>query len=146
MNAMKSLSIALCLLAVACASADLPPPQVAKQLAPDGVLRAALSTRDPVSHDVARELARRLQVPLQETDFGGSYDVAFMLPEAARAAQLDFTGPYMVLDGRPRVIAVRRGREEAGDYLRDFVEDLRASGFVAKAIERRSASARASTP
>lgn len=143
---MKSLSIALCLLAVACASGDLPPPQVAHQLAPEGTLRAALATNDPVSHDVARELARRLQVPLVETDFGGAYDIAFMLPEAARAAQLDFTAPYLVLDGRQRVIAVRRGRPEAGDYLRDFVENLRASGFVAKAIERRSASARATTP
>lgn len=146
MTVMKSLSLALCLLLAACAGADLPPSKVASELAPSGTLRAALAVNDPVSRDVASELARRLQVPLAETDFGGAYDVAFMLPEAARAAQLDFTEPYLVLDGRVRVIAVRRGRPEAGDYLRDFVADLRASGFVAEAIERRSASARATTP
>jgi len=143
---MKSLSLALCLLLAACAGTDLPPASIARELAPSGTLRAALAANDPVSREVAGELARRLQVPLAETDFGGAYDVAFMLPEAARAAQLDFTGPYLVLDGRLRVIAVRRGRPEASGYLRDFVADLRASGFVAQAIERRSASARATTP
>ena len=146
MTVMKSLSLALCLLLAACAGTDLPPSSIARELAPSGTLRAALAANDPVSREVAGELARRLQVPLAETDFGGAYDVAFMLPEAARAAQLDFTGPYLVLDGRLRVIALRRGRPEAGGYLRDFVADLRASGFVAEAIERRSASARATTP
>jgi hypothetical protein len=141
---MKRLLVVLCLAAAACA--DLPPSQAAKELAPGGRLRAALAANDPVSADVARNLARRLGVRLDATTFGAPFDVAFMLPEAARAAQLDFTAPYIVLDGRPRVIALARGRPAAGDYLRDFLEELEASRFVAEAIERRGVQARASAP
>ena len=136
----------LCLVAVACVTADVPPPQAARELVPLGRLRAALAPDDPVSRDVARELARRLQVRVEATTFDAPFDVAFMLPEAARAAQLDFTEPYIILDGRPQVIALGRGRPEAGEYLRSFVDELQASGFVAAAIERRGAKARASAP
>jgi hypothetical protein len=140
------LFLALCLLAAGCADVPLAPHGVASQLAPGGRLRAALASGDPVSEDVARNLARRLGVRLQTTTFGAPFDVAFMLPEAARAAQLDFTAPYVILDGRPRVIALPRGRPAAGDYLRDFLDELKATGFVAEAIERRGVSARASVP
>lgn len=136
----------LCLALAACTAADLTPPDVAKQLAPTGRLRAALASSDPVSEDVARNLAKRLRVPLAPTTFGASFDVAFMLPEAARAAQLDSTAPYIILDGRPRVIALARGRPAAGDYLREFLEELKASRFVVEAIERRGIQARASAP
>jgi hypothetical protein len=143
---MTRLVALLCLVAAACMTADVPPPEAAKELVPVGRLRAALAPDDPVSRDVARELARRLRVRLEATTFDAPFDVAFTLPEAARAAQLDFTEPYIILDGRPRVIAVARGRPEAGEYLRSFVDELQASGFVASAIERRGAKARASAP
>jgi len=138
--------VLLCLAVAACTAADLTPPEVTKQLAPTGRLRAALASNDPVSADVARDLARRLGVRLDATTFSAPFDVAFMLPEAARAAQLDATAPYIILDGRPRVIALARGRPAAGDYLRDFLEELKASRFVAEAIERRGVQARASAP
>ena len=134
------------LLVAGCVTADVPPAEAAKELTPVGRLRAALSPDDPVSRDVARELAHRLHVRLEATTFDAPFDVAFVVPEAARAAQLDFTEPYIILDGRPQVIALARGRPEAGEYLRSFVDELQASGFVAAAIERRGARARASAP
>ena len=136
----------LCLVAGSCAGVDLAPQDVTSQLAPTGRLRAALAANDPVASDVARLLARRLGVPLQATTFDAPFDVSFALAEAARASQLDFTSPYVVLDDRPRVIAIPRGRPAAGAYLRDFVDELRDSGFIASAIERRDARSRARAP
>lgn len=134
------------LLIAGCAPIDAPPPDIVKELAPTGQLRAALEADDRVAREVARDLARRLRVRLQATTFDAPFDIAFVLPEAARAAQLDFTAPYMILDGRPRVIAVARGRPEAGEYLRDFLDNLKASGFLAAAIERNGMRERASVP
>lgn len=143
---MKSIVLALCLLACACAAPGSAPPDIVEALAPSGALRAAIAANDPVSGEVALQLARRLGVPLVKTTFDARYDVAFALPEAARAAQLDFTAPYLVLDGRPRVIAIARGREQAADYVRAFLEEMKASGVVAQAIEHNGARARASVP
>lgn len=143
---MKSFLLAFFLLASACAAPGSAPPDIVEALAPTGALRAALASNDPVSAEVARQLARRLGVPLVATTFDARYDVAFALPEAARAAQLDFTEPYLVLDGRPRVIAIARGREQAGDYVRGFVEEMKATGGIAHAIERNGAQSRASVP
>lgn len=143
---MRALLLVLCLLVGACAGADIAPQDVVSQLAPTGRLRAAMARDDPLAPELARSLARRLGVPLATTSFDAPFDVAFALPEAARAAQLDFTSPYVVLDGRPRVIALPRGRPQAGDYLRDFVDELRDSGAIAEAIERRGAGKRASAP
>jgi hypothetical protein len=44
------------------------------------------------------------------------------------------------------VIALARGRPEAGEYLRDFLDELKASGFVAASIERNGMKGRASAP
>ncbi len=45
-----------------------------------------------------------------------------------------------VVDGRftvvQQAVGTPKGREAAAKYLRDFVEDIKASGFVAKTIER----------
>jgi polar amino acid transport system substrate-binding protein len=47
---------------------------------------------------------------------------------------------YRLLDERftaiPHAAAVPAGREAAARYLRQFIEELKASGFVAKALER----------
>jgi ABC-type amino acid transport substrate-binding protein len=137
--------LALCLPA-ACVTADRPPAAAIRELAPNGQLRAALAKDDAVSRDVARELAKRLGVRVEPTSFDFPFDVAFIVPEAARAAQLDFTPPYVILDGHPLVIALGRGRPEASDYLRGFLDELKASGFVAASIDRRGMSGRASTP
>ena len=98
--------------------------EAARTLAPSGTLRAALNfgntvlaqrdgaTGEPrgVSTELARELARRLDLPLtfvpfeQAGDvFGGmkrqAWDIAFLAIEPARAAEIDFTAPYVLIEG-----------------------------------------------
>jgi polar amino acid transport system substrate-binding protein len=95
-----------------------------RQIAPKGVLRASinLSNRvlaapgeaggDPrgVSVDLARALAGRLGVALQPITFDGAgrsvdavaageADVGFFAVDPARAAQLSFTAPYVLIEG-----------------------------------------------
>src|SRR6266705_316520 len=95
-----------------------------KELAPSGKLRAAinfgnpvLAQKDPatgeprgVSGDLARELARRLGVPIEFVAFEtagkvfdavqqGAWDIAFLAIDPVRAAGIDFTAPYVVIEG-----------------------------------------------
>jgi polar amino acid transport system substrate-binding protein len=94
------------------------------ELAPHGTLRAAinfgntvLSKRGPtleesggVSVAIARELAKRLDVPLQLVPFDGAgdvvavahddvFDVAFMAIDPKRAGDVSFTAPYVLIEG-----------------------------------------------
>ena len=100
------------------------PRNVVSELAPTGKLRAAINfgnlvlvQKDPaggeprgVSPDLARELARRLGVPIEYVSFdaagkvfdalqAGVWDVAFLAIDPARAAGIDFTAPYVVIEG-----------------------------------------------
>jgi polar amino acid transport system substrate-binding protein len=97
---------------------------VVTQLAPSGRLRAAinfgnlvLAQKDPasgepggVSAELARELARRLGVAVEFVTFdaagkvfdalaAGAWDVAFMAIDPARATAIDFTAPYVLIEG-----------------------------------------------
>jgi len=102
---------------------------VVKDLAPAGGLRAAInygngvlaqrgpSEQEPrgVSGDLARELARRLGVPVHFVSFDGAgkvfdalgatppdplaWDIAFLAIEPARAAEIAFTAPYVLIEG-----------------------------------------------
>lgn len=95
---------------------------VASDLAPNGVLRAAINLGNPVlaqgtpaapvgvTVDIARELAARLGVPVDLTCFAaaresfeamarGDADICFLAVEPARAAQVAFTAPYVVIEG-----------------------------------------------
>ncbi|HYM30990.1 MAG TPA: ABC transporter substrate-binding protein [Candidatus Cybelea sp.] len=99
-------------------------PDISKELAPSGRLRAAinfgnpvLAQKDPangeprgVSAELARELARRLGVPVAFVTFVGAgqvfealksdaWDVAFLAIDPVRAAGIDFTAPYVVIEG-----------------------------------------------
>jgi len=117
----RLVSIALVMLLGGCATAGAPPEAV-KELAPTGKLRAAinygnsvLAQRDPatgeprgVSADLARELAVRLGVPIEYVTFDaagkvfaavGTWDVAFLAIDPARAAEIDFTAPYVIIEG-----------------------------------------------
>jgi polar amino acid transport system substrate-binding protein len=101
-----------------------PAAEIAKELAPTGTLRAAinfgnpvLAQKDPttgeprgVSADLARELARRLNVPLEFVTFdaagkvfeglkGNRWDIAFLAIEPVRAAEIAFTAPYVIIEG-----------------------------------------------
>ena len=107
-----------------CATVPVVPPGARSELAPTGKLRAAinfgnpvLAQKDPatgeprgVSVDLARELGRRLGVPVVLVTFDaagkvfdalktGSWDIAFMAIDPARAAEIVFTAPYVVIEG-----------------------------------------------
>ncbi len=109
----------------ACATATVnPAPAVRAALAPTGSLRAAINVGNPVlaredaatgeasgvSVDLARELARRLGVPLVivtvhtaaksvEALKTGASDVAFVAIDPARAVDLNYTAPYVLIEG-----------------------------------------------
>ena len=100
------------------------PADLVKDLAPTGKLRAAinlgnmvLAQKDPatgdmrgVTVDLARELARRVGLPLELVPFdaagkvfealkAGAWDVAFLAIEPVRAAEIAFTAPYVIIEG-----------------------------------------------
>jgi polar amino acid transport system substrate-binding protein len=100
------------------------PPDVLADLAPAGKLLAAinfgnivLAQKDPVSGeprgisaDLATELARRLGVPVQFVTYDtagkvadavttDAWNICFLANEPARAAEIAFTAPYVVIEG-----------------------------------------------
>lgn len=101
-----------------------PTAQTRWQLAPAGKLRAAINLGNPVlaqkdavsgelrgvSVDLARELGRRLGVPVEFVVFdaagkvsdalkSGAWDIAFLAIDPERAQGIDFTAPYVVIEG-----------------------------------------------
>jgi polar amino acid transport system substrate-binding protein len=100
-----------------------PSPEVVKQLAPTGKLRAAinfgngvLAQKGPdgevrgVSVELARALGRRLGVPVELISLqaagksfaavaAGDADVGFIAIDPARAAKVDYTPPYVIIEG-----------------------------------------------
>ena len=97
---------------------------VLHDLAPDGRIRAAinfgnpvLAQKDPqtgraqgVSVDLAHELGRRLDVPVELVTFDAAvkvfealktaaWDVAFLAIDPVRAAEISFTPPYVIIEG-----------------------------------------------
>jgi polar amino acid transport system substrate-binding protein len=99
-------------------------PNVLHDLAPTGKVRAALNLVNTVlvqkntetgelggvAVDLARELARRLGVPAELIEFHGAgtvfeaatkgaWDIAFLAIDPARAANVSFTAPYLIIEG-----------------------------------------------
>jgi polar amino acid transport system substrate-binding protein len=97
---------------------------VLRELAPTGVLRAAINfgnsvlaqrdeaTGEPrgVSIDLARELGQRLNLRLELVTFdaagkvfealkSGAWDVAFLAVDPARSTEIIFTAPYVLIEG-----------------------------------------------
>ncbi len=110
-----------CLLPLAAAAAS---PTPAQDLAPTGTLRVAmnfgnpvLAQRDPASGEprgvasaLAHELAKRLGVPLTFVPFDSAgqvtdaiprnaWDIAFLAVDPVRAAEIEFTAPYVIIEG-----------------------------------------------
>src|ERR1700745_3039688 len=127
------------------AMADTIPRNVVTELAPTGKLRAAinfgnvvLAQKDPasgeprgVSAELARELAKRLGVPIEFVTFDaagkvfdalqkGAWDIAFMAIDPVRAAGIDFTAPYVVIEGA-YVVPVDSPLKTVEDVARDAV-------------------------
>jgi polar amino acid transport system substrate-binding protein len=107
-----------------CATTTQAPADARSDLAPMGILHAAINFGNPilavkdtttgeprgVSVDLARELARRLGVPLQLVTYTGAgrvvaaletgaWDVAFVAIDPARAVNISFTAAYVVIEG-----------------------------------------------
>lgn len=112
------------LLLASCALTPAVPDDAKAQLAPGGKLRVAmnygnivLAQKDPatgeargVAADLARELARRLGVQPEFIEYdtagkvsadaaSGKWDVAFLAIDPARAEQITFTPPYVLIEG-----------------------------------------------
>ncbi|TDD59393.1 transporter substrate-binding domain-containing protein [Kribbella antibiotica] len=91
-------------------------------LVPSGVLRASINLGNPVlaqgtpgnpsgvTVDIARELAQRLDVPVELVCFDaarksfeamttGQADICFLAVDPARAGEVAFTAPYVVIEG-----------------------------------------------
>lgn len=99
-------------------------PEIVKDLAPTGKLRVSinlgnivLAQKDPatgapkgVTVDLARELGRRLDKPVELVPFdaagkafealkAGRLDVVFLAIERVRANEIEFTAPYVLIEG-----------------------------------------------
>lgn len=105
------------------ASAQSVSPEVLKDLAPTGKLRAAinfgnsvLAQRGPegqpmgVTGDLSRELAKRLGVPVEFVTYDAAgkvfddvannkWDIGFVAIEPVRASVIEFSAPYVIIEG-----------------------------------------------
>jgi polar amino acid transport system substrate-binding protein len=109
-----------------CVTQEVAPSGVVRELAPTGKLRAAinfgntvLAQREPfggVSVDLSRELAKRLRVPVEFVTYDaagrvtadatkGVWDVAFVARDPQRAKDIEFTPPYVIIEGGYMVLA-----------------------------------------
>src|SRR5215212_8489380 len=100
------------------------PADAVKEFAPSGKLRAAINLGNGVlvqkdktsgelrgvTIELARELAKRASVPLELVEYesagkvfqalkSGAWDIAFLAVEPVRAAEIDFTAPYVLIEG-----------------------------------------------
>lgn len=108
------------LLLSSCVTPEVAPSGVVKELAPTGKLRAAinfgntvLAQREPfggVSVDLARELGRRLRVPVEFVTYDAAgrvtadatknvWDIAFVARDPERAKDIEFTDAYVIIEG-----------------------------------------------
>lgn len=100
-----------------------PDPRAAAELGPAGKLRAAINFGNPilasrgpdgeprgVSVDLAREAARRLGLPIELVLFSSAgnvveavkarqVDLAFVAIDPVRAADMEYTAPYVIIEG-----------------------------------------------
>jgi len=98
-------------------------PEVLKDLAPTGKLRAAINLGNSVlaqtgedgkpkgiTPDLANELGKRLGVPVELVVFNAAgkvfeaaktnaWDIAFIAIEPVRAAEVEFSAPYVIIEG-----------------------------------------------
>lgn len=118
---------------------------IARAFAPSGVLRIGLNFGNPVvvqkdpsggdprgvGPDLGRELARRLGLPvtyvayetaaaLAEAAKRDAWDLAFLARDPARAGEIDFSAPYMLIEGT-YMVAKDSALRDVGDADREGV-------------------------
>jgi polar amino acid transport system substrate-binding protein len=99
-----------------------PSTEASKELAPSGTLRVGINLGNPVlaqgtpddprgvTVDLARELSKRIDAPLAISTFdaagktfealkAGKLDLIFLAIEPVRAAEIEFTPPYVLIEG-----------------------------------------------
>ena len=102
----------------------LPPDDALAEIAPTGLLRAAINLGNPVlvqkdiargtlsgvTIDLTKELSRRLGRPVEFVEFeaagkvfealkDNAWDIAFLAIEPVRAREIAFTAPYVLIEG-----------------------------------------------
>jgi polar amino acid transport system substrate-binding protein len=120
-----------------------PTPAIAQDLAPTGVLRASINLGNPVlaqgtpdlpsgvTVDIARAVGERLGVPVELVCFDaarrsfeamgtGEADLCFLAVDPARATEVAFTAPYVVIEG-VYVVPVDSPVRSVADVDRDGV-------------------------
>jgi polar amino acid transport system substrate-binding protein len=170
----KIFSVALCALLAACVTAEVAPSSVVRELAPTGKLRVAinygnsvLAQRGPslseprgVSADLARELARRLRVPIEFVSYEGAgrvtadatknaWDVGFVARDPKRAEDITFTDAYVIIEGG-YLVPAGSPLQAIDDVDRDGVQIVVARGsaydlFLSRLLKRATL-VRAPTP
>jgi polar amino acid transport system substrate-binding protein len=147
--------LVLAFLASGCATSPMSPripPDVTAELAPTGALRAAINFGNPVlaskdavtgaprgvSVELSRTLAERLAVPLELVTYDaagkvvddattGAWDIAFVAIDPKRAIDMDYSAPYVLIEGAfvvPQDSPIRTN----GDVDRDGVRVVAARG------------------
>jgi len=124
----------------------MPDPSVLADLAPSRTLRAAinfdntiLASKDPatgepggISVELAREVARRLGIPVAFVPYyaaakvvdgldADAWDICFLAVDPKRAERIEFTPPYVVIEGAylvPQASAIRDNAEVDRDGIR----------------------------
>jgi polar amino acid transport system substrate-binding protein len=137
--------------------------ETTKDIAPNGVLRAAINLGNPVlaqgtpaapagvTVDIARELGARLGVPVDLACFTaaresfeamarGDADICFLAIEPARSAQVAFTDPYVVIEG-VYLVPADSGLAAPGDVDREGVRIGVSEGsaydlFLSRTLQR----------
>ena len=134
---------------------------ILKDLAPTGRLRVAIDLGNPVlaqsgedgapkglSVDFARELVRRTGLPFEfvlydaagkvvEALKSNAWDVAFMAIEPERATELEFTEPYVIVDGT-YMVTLGSPLKAIADFEKPGIRIALARGSVCHLYLRRT--------
>jgi polar amino acid transport system substrate-binding protein len=153
-SALLGAAVGVCIVSASVVSSSQTPASLVKEMAPTGRLRAGINYNNPVlarrdaatgeisgiAADLSRELGRRLGVPVDLVAYdatgkmaaaaaSGAWDIAFLGIDPSRATEIDFTAPYINLEGTYLV--------RAGSPLRT-VDDVDRDG-VRVAVTAKSA-------
>jgi polar amino acid transport system substrate-binding protein len=159
----------------ACVTPDVVAPDVARELAPSGTLHAAINYGNPVlaqrdaasgelrgvSVDLARELARRARLPLELRPYdaagkvtadatSGRWDIAFVARDPDRAKDIEFTAPYVIIEGG-YIVRSEAPLQAIGDVDREGVRIAVSRGsvydlFLSREVIKRATLVRAPSP
>ena len=162
------------LLVGGCVTADVVAPDVVRDIAPTGTLRAAINYGNPVlaqksaigepggvSVELTRELGRRLGVPVTLVAYeaagkvtgdatSGKWDIAFVARDPERAKDIEFTPPYVIIEGA-YLVPANSPLQKNEDVDREGVRISVSRGsaydlFLSRGVIKRATLVRAPSP